>query len=253
MTSPDPKGNATTTVAVGHLDFGTFRSVSWNESDLILSSKAVHAGEGRRSRYGSFVADTGTHTGRSPKDKHIVRNAASQHTVWWENTASLSPDQFEVLKADFLAHAANTNIFVQDLLAGANPLYEMTVRVVTEKAWHALFMRNLLIHPIDSSADVKPQLTILNLPSFRADPQRHGTRSETVIAIDLAAGLVLIGGTDYAGEMKKAVFTVLSDLFCGGRIIHCPVELASEATYMAGYGTRYITTRNHAPDQQAGI
>jgi phosphoenolpyruvate carboxykinase (ATP) len=183
--------------------------VSWNDEAATLMQEALDRSEGERTRTGGFAARTGAHTGRSPKDKFIVRDETTSKTVWWDNSAAMSPQHFETLKKDFMAHARLKSLFVQDLLAGASPLHEMPVRIVTEHAWHALFMSHLLIHPT-SHQGFAPKLTIVNLPSFKADPSRHGTRSETVIAIDLAHGLILIGGTDYAGEMKKAVFSVLN-------------------------------------------
>ncbi len=120
---------------------------------------------------------------------------------------------FDALHADFLAHAADRDLFVQDLIGGADADHSLPTRVITEYAWHSLFIRNLLIRPAASElAGFEPRMTIIDLPSFRADPARHGTHSETVIAIDLSRMIVLIGGTAYAGEMKKAVFTALNYL-----------------------------------------
>jgi phosphoenolpyruvate carboxykinase (ATP) len=200
--------------------------LSWNTPSDALQAEALAHGEGKSTRHGGFVAHTGQHTGRSPNDKYIVRDATTEHNVWWDNTGAFSPQQFANLKADFMIHARLKPLYVQDLLAGANPLHELPTRIVTEKAWHALFMRHLLIEPVNSE-DFVPELTIINLPSFKADPARHGTRSETVIAIDLAHRLVLIGGTEYAGEMKKAVFSVLNYLLPEQGILpmHCSANI----------------------------
>ena len=122
-----------------------------------------------------------------------------------------------------------SSVFVQDLFGGADPLHRLPVRVITERAWHALFIQHLLIRRRDRNG-FAPQLTIIDLPSFKADPARHGTRSETVIALDLANGLVLIGGTQYAGEMKKAVFTVLNYLLPekGVMPMHCSANVGAD-------------------------
>ncbi|MFO1121566.1 MAG: phosphoenolpyruvate carboxykinase [Hyphomicrobiales bacterium] len=211
--------------------------ISWNEPAAALYQAAVLRGEGVVAEGGALAVTTGAHTGRSPADKFIVRDAATADTVWWDNTAALSPDQFAVLQKDFFAHARLKQVFVQDLVAGADPAQRLTVRVVTELAWHALFIRHLLIQS-DDAPGLAPQLTIVNLPSFRADPKRHGTRSETVIAIDLSRGLVLIGGTQYAGEMKKAVFTVLNYLLPARGVMpmHCAANVGPDGRSAIFFG-----------------
>ena len=183
--------------------------ISWNACAPVLYQDAVARGEALVADGGGLVVSTGQHTGRSPNDKFLVRDETTENTVWWDNNKAMSRGNFETLKKDFMAHARLKNFYVQDLAAGADPEYQLPVRVITEYAWHALFIQHLLIAP-KSREGFAPKLTIVNLPSFRANPARHGTRGETVIALDLKNGLVLIGGTQYAGEMKKAVFTVLN-------------------------------------------
>ena len=163
-----------------------------------------------------LVADTGMHTGRSPKDKFVVRDANTEAAVWWDNNNAMTVEHFDVLLADFIAHAKGKTLFAQDLYGGADPGLRLRARVFTEYAWHSLFIRNLLIRPpAEDLANFVPELTIVDLPSFRADPKRHGARSETIIACDFSRKIVLIGGTSYAGEMKKSVFTVLNYLLAG--------------------------------------
>src|SRR5690606_29427403 len=143
---------------------------------------------------------------------------------WWDNNKPLSPDHFEVLYQDMLEHAGNLDLFVQDLRGGADPENQLPVRVVTEKAWHSLFIRNLLIRPERSElASFVPRMTIIDLPSFKADPARHGCRTETIIAMDMKRLIVLIGGSEYAGEMKKSVFTALNYILPGRNVMpmHC--------------------------------
>jgi phosphoenolpyruvate carboxykinase (ATP) len=183
--------------------------LSWNETEAALYQTAIAKGEAKASASGALVTETGPHTGRSPKDKFIVLDESTSHSVWWDNNQPMSASHFAALKADFLVHARMKDVYVQDLEACADPAYMLPTRVITEFAWHALFMRHLL-KPVDDVLKFKPELTIINLPSFQADPVRHGTNSSTVIAFDLKHGLVLIGGTQYAGEIKKAVFTVLN-------------------------------------------
>jgi phosphoenolpyruvate carboxykinase (ATP) len=184
-------------------------AAEWDLGAAALYEAAICRGEARLAQGGALVVETGQHTGRSPQDKFIVRDSSTEASIWWQNNKALSPAQFDLLRKDFVAYARGKKLFVQNLFAGADPQMRMPVRVVCECAWHALFIRNLLF-AIPGRTGAAPQLTIIDLPSFKADPVRHGTRSETVIAIDLIQGLVLIGGTQYAGEMKKAVFTVLN-------------------------------------------
>jgi phosphoenolpyruvate carboxykinase (ATP) len=189
-----------------------------------LYEEAIRRGEAMLSADGALAARTGDHTGRSPRDKFIVRDEATASTVWWAENQPMSPAAFDALHADFRAHASARDLFVQDLIGGADPGESLPVRVVTEYAWHSLFIRNLLIRPETAElAGFVPKMTIIDLPSFRADPPRHGTRSGTVIAIDLSRLIVLIGGTAYAGEMKKAVFTALNYLLPtrGVMPMHC--------------------------------
>ncbi len=176
-----------------------------------LYEESVRRGEVTIARSGALVVDTGAHTGRSPQDKFIVRDALTDAPVWWENSQAMAPEHFDTLYADMLAHAGGMDLFLQDLYGGAEPGCRSSIRVYTEYAWHSLFIRHLLIKPSKSEApNYVPELTILDLPSFTASPSRHGCRSRTVIAMDFSRGLVLIGGTAYAGEIKKAVFTFLN-------------------------------------------
>jgi phosphoenolpyruvate carboxykinase (ATP) len=215
---------------IGLSGLTTERSVHYNLHAPDLYAQAILRGEAELSADGALVAETGLHTGRSPKDKFIVRDEETQATVWWGANQAMAPDAFERLRADFAAHVAGRDLFVQDLVGGADPAQQLPVRVVTELAWHSLFIRNLLIRPDDAALETfAPKLTIIDLPSFRADPARHGTRSETVIAIDLTRMVVLIGGTAYAGEMKKAVFTALNHLLPGRGVMpmHCSANVGS--------------------------
>jgi phosphoenolpyruvate carboxykinase (ATP) len=191
--------------------FRGLKRVFWNLEAPALYEQSLSRGETRIARGGALLADTGIHTGRSPRDKFIVRDAATESEVWWDNNGSISREQFDRLHADFLAHAEGKDLFAQDLYGGADPAERVRARIFTEYAWHSLFIRNLLIRPPASELTAYvPDLTIVDLPSFKADPARHGCRSETVIACDFERRIVLIGGTSYAGEMKKSVFTYLN-------------------------------------------
>ncbi len=216
---------------IRNADFGIDRvglktsgEVHYNYLSAALYEQAIRRGEARLSAGGALVATTGQHTGRSPKDKFVVRDANTAPDVWWDNNKQMTPDAFERLYEDFRAHAADRDLFVQDLNGGADAEHSLPTRIVTELAWHSLFIRNLLIRPATADlAGFEPKMTVIDLPSFRADPARHGTNSETVIAIDLTRLIVLIGGTAYAGEMKKAVFTALNYLLPARGVMpmHC--------------------------------
>jgi phosphoenolpyruvate carboxykinase (ATP) len=191
--------------------FQDLAAVHWNLTEPVLYEHAIANREASLVAGGALCAETGVHTGRSPKDKFTVVDALTEKTVWWDGNRKLSPEHFQVLLDDFRAHVKGKQLFAQDLYGGADPTYRIKTRVYTEFAWHSLFIRTLLIRPDRSElTNFVPDLTIVCLPSFRADPNRHGVRTETVIAIDFSKKIVLIGGSSYAGEMKKSVFTTLN-------------------------------------------
>jgi phosphoenolpyruvate carboxykinase (ATP) len=221
--------------------------VNWNQPAAALYEAAVARGEGSVARGGALVVSTGQHTGRSPKDKFIVSDETTQDQIWWDNNKPLSPEQFEQLYKDFIAYAEGKELFVQDLYGGADPAHRLPTRIFCEYAWHALFIQNLLIVPPADDLDTfQPKLTIIDLPGFRADPERHGVRSETVIAVDFKRGLVLIGGTSYAGEIKKSVFTVLNYILPpkGVMPMHCSANVgpAGDTTIFFGLSGTGKTT-----------
>ncbi|MFP4043889.1 MAG: phosphoenolpyruvate carboxykinase [Rhodosalinus sp.] len=183
----------------------------YNLIEPALIEAGLKRGEGRLGLGGTFLVSTGKFTGRSPRDKHVVRTPDVDDKIWWDNNAEMSPAGFEALYVDMLAHMKGREVFVQDLVAGADPAHSIDVRVVTELAWHSLFIRHLLRRPEREALDrFTADWTVINLPSFRADPARHGCRSDTVIAMNFEKRLILIGGTEYAGENKKSVFTLLN-------------------------------------------
>ena len=188
-----------------------YANAYYNLTEPQLYEQSIARNEARIAAGGALVALTGQHTGRSPKDKFVVRDANTEANIWWDNNKPMSPEQFDVLHADMLKHVEGKDLFVQDLIGGADENLALPSRIITEFAWHSLFIRNLLIRPSRPSLqDFKAQFTIIDLPSFKADPARHGCRSETVIAVNLTKMIVLIGGTSYAGEIKKSVFTALN-------------------------------------------
>jgi phosphoenolpyruvate carboxykinase (ATP) len=204
-------------------------NVYYNLIEPAIMDAALSRGEGSLGKGGAFLVSTGSHTGRSPKDKFVVRTPSVENTIWWDNNAPMAPEAFDRLHADMLAHMKGRDYFVQDLYGGADPAYRLDVRVVNELAWHNLFIRHLLRRPSRAELDTfVPEWTILNCPSFKADPARHGCRSETVIAINFDRKMILIGNTAYAGENKKSVFTLLNYLLPekGVMPMHCSANHA---------------------------
>ena len=194
-------------------DIGSLASVRWNDDEKILFALALDRGEGVETSSGNLAVETGKHTGRSATDKYIVRDSETEDTVWWDNNQAMSEACFDRLHSDFLDHAEGRQLFGQDLFGGADAAFRIGARIYVEFAWHALFIRYLLRCPdAQELATFSPDMTIINLPSFQANPDRHGCRSQTVIAVNLKRKLVLIGGTEYAGETKKSVFGVLNYL-----------------------------------------
>ncbi len=213
--------------------------VFWNLNEPALYERAIARGEARLTTSGALVAETGSHTGRSPNDRYIVRDDATENAIWWDNANGMSPEQFQALHEDFLAHAASRTLFAQDLHAGADPAHRIGVRVFTEQAWHSLFIRTMLRRPErEELSQFVPKLTILCLPAFRADPERHGVRSSTVIACDFTEGLILIGGTSYAGEMKKSVFSYLNYLLPANGVMpmHCSANVGQDGDVALFFG-----------------
>ena len=211
-------------------------SVSWNDDTPTLVTRALAAGEGELTAHGALAVTTGIYTGRSAADKFIVSDDHTRDHVWWENSKAMSEAHFSVLLQDFLAATGGKALYGQDLEAGADPAHRLAVTVFSETAWHALFIRNLLIRPEApaGAADV----TIIHLPGFRADPGRHGTASETVIALDMRRRVVLIGGTAYAGEIKKSVFSLFNFQapFDGVLPMHCSANIGRDGDVALFFG-----------------
>jgi len=219
----------------------TSAALHWNLITAPLVEHAVRRGEGLLAKDGPLVVETGKHTGRSANDKFIVRDAETEDTIWWGATnKGMTPAHFAALKADFMtALGERETLFVQDLFGGSQPEHRVNVRVINELAWHSLFVRTLLVRPDESAlADFKPEFTIIDLPSFRADPVRHGCRSETVIAVNFTEKLILIGGTAYAGEMKKSVFGILNYKLPDAGIMpmHCSANIGPDGNTAVFFG-----------------
>ena len=206
-----------------------------------LVEHAVRHGEGMLAKDGPLVVETGRHTGRSANDKFIVRDAETEQSIWWGKVnKAMTPAHFAALKADFFAALADKDrLYVQQLFGGSQPEHRVNVQVINELAWHSLFIRTMLVRPTAAElAGFSSDYTIIDLPSFRADPARHGCRSETVIAVNFTEKLILIGGTAYAGEMKKSVFGLLNYMLPAKGIMpmHCSANIGANGDTAVFFG-----------------
>ncbi len=219
----------------------TGAEIFWNLTTAPLVEHAVRRGEGELTKDGALLVDTGKFTGRSVKDKFVVRDATTEDTInWGAINQPMSVEHWANLKADFLAALKEQDqLYVADLFGGSQPEYRVSVRVVTQLAWHNLFVRTLLVRPTtDELAGFEPEYTIINLPSFKADPARHGCRSETVIAVNLTEKMILIGDTEYSGEMKKGVFGLLNFLLPAQGVMpmHCSANIGADGKSAIFFG-----------------
>jgi phosphoenolpyruvate carboxykinase (ATP) len=216
-------------------------TVHWNLVAPELIQHAVRRGEGRLADRGPFVSVTAPHTGRSPNDKFVVQEPSTQADVdWGKVNQPISPDKFDLLLAD-VQQALNgqQELVVEDLYCGADPKYRLAVRYVSPNAWHMAFVRNMFIRPEASElAGFAPNFTVLHAPEFQADPARHGTRTSTFIVLNLAKRTILIGGTRYAGELKKSMFTVMNYYMPkqGVLSMHCSANIGPDGDTALFFG-----------------
>ncbi|HEX5038568.1 MAG TPA: phosphoenolpyruvate carboxykinase (ATP), partial [Candidatus Limnocylindria bacterium] len=188
----------------------TYRNLSTAE----LYEHAIRNGEGEISAHGSLVVRTGKHTGRSPHDKFIVEEPSSAAKVWWGPVnAPITEEHYDRLRARLMKYIADRPVYSQDLYIGAHPKHRRSLRVTTETAWASIFARNLFRRPpVEDLEGFAPNFTIIDIPSFKADPETEGVRSETAILLHLKRMEIIIVGTEYAGEIKKSAFTVMNYL-----------------------------------------
>ena len=233
--------SATLSVSLADQGFSSKAELHVNLGTAALVEQAVARGEGKLAKDGPLVVETGRFTGRSVKDKFVVRDELTEDTInWGAINQPMSAEHFANLKADFLAELeGQEELFVADLFGGSQPEYRVNVRVITQMAWHSLFVRTLLVRPSEDELDgFAPEYTIINLPSFKADPERHGCRSDTVIAINLTEKLILIGNTEYSGEMKKGVFGLLNYLLPAQGVMpmHCSANVGADGKTAIFFG-----------------
>ncbi len=212
----------------------------WNLQVPALYEAAIRRGEGEMTDGGPLAVRTGQHTGRSVNDKFIVKEPGSEKNIDWGTVnRPIDPVNFEGLRRRMLAYLQNRDVFVLDTFGGADPTYRLPVRVITEHAWQSLFARNMFIRTTpEEQKDFTPEFTILCAPGFSADPEIDGVRSETFILLNFAERMVLIGGTSYAGEIKKSVFSILNYLLPGRGVLpmHCSVNVSPDGSPAIFFG-----------------
>ena len=247
------RASATGLGAQGLAPTGTVR---WNLEAPELVQAAIRKGEGELAFMGPFVAVTTPHTGRSPNDKFVVKEASSEADVdWGKVNQPISEAHFAVLLADVQAYLDGLGeLFVEDLYCGADEHYRLSCRYVTPNAWHANFVRNMFIRPaLAELATFAPNFSVLHAPEFQADPAKHGTRTSTFIVLNLAKRTILIGGTRYAGELKKAMFTVMNYLLPkqGVLSMHCSANIgpAGDTALFFGLSGTGKTTLSADPER----
>ena len=215
--------------------------VHWNLTGPVLIEAAIRRGEGNLAEMGPFVAITAPHTGRSPNDKFVVREPGTERDVdWGKVNQALDEEKFDALLAEVRAHLDQRDeLFVQDLYCGADPRFRLSVRYVSPSAWHMAFVRNMFIRPDATDLPTfDPNFTVLHAPEFEADPARHGTRTGTFIVLHLGRRMILIGGTRYAGELKKSMFTVMNYYLPkqGVLSMHCSANLGKRGDTALFFG-----------------
>ena len=214
--------------------------VHWQPTTSLLYSHALSRGEGRLAEQGPLVVDTGVHTGRSPKDKFIAREGGSEDRIWWGDVnQELAEESFEGLREKVVTYLEGADLYVVDAFAGADPAHRLAVRVVTDSAWHALFAKTLFIDPTEEELRAhEPQALVLYAPAVEADPAVDGTRSSTFVVLHPTRTEVLIGGSFYAGEIKKSIFTVMNDRLPleGVMPMHCSANLGDDGKVAIFFG-----------------
>ncbi len=254
----------TQTAQINKSDFGienqglkTSGTIYWNLSVPALYEEAIARGEGRLSQGGPLTVMTGKHTGRSPNDRFFVKESSSEGKIWWgPGNKSISPEVFDGLLKKMTQYAAQRDLFVRDCFVGADAASRLPVRVINEYAWQNLFARNLLIVPQEKELRAMvPEFTVIAFPGFKADPTVDGTRSETFIIINFARKMVLIGGTAYAGEMKKSIFTVMNYLLPLKNILtmHCSANIGKDGDTALFFGLSGTGKTTLSADPSRGL
>jgi phosphoenolpyruvate carboxykinase (ATP) len=230
-------------------------SVHWNPSPAHLYEESFSRNDGVLAHMGALSTSTAPHTGRSPNDKFVVRDATTETTVdWGKVNVPMSPEHYAALREEVVRFLNGRELFVRDARAGADAAYGINVRVVTESPWHALFAYNMFLRPTPEELETMvPDWTVLHAPHFKADPEKHGTRSDVAIVADFTAREVLICGTRYAGEIKKSIFSVMNYILPEQDVfpMHCSANVGRDGDVALFFGLSGTgkTTLSADPDR----
>ncbi|MGI8421113.1 MAG: phosphoenolpyruvate carboxykinase (ATP), partial [Gaiellaceae bacterium] len=215
-------------------------TVHWNPTTPLLYTHALAREEGRIAEGGPLAVDTGRFTGRSPKDKFIVREPGSEQRIWWGSVNQPLPEErFDGLRDKVTSYLADRDLYVVDAFAGADPAHRIAVRVVTDRPYHALFARTMFIDPTaEELASFEPQALVLHAPGLEADPEEDGLRSGTFVVLHPTRQELLVGGTFYAGEIKKSIFTVMNDRLPLEDVMpmHCSANVGADGDVAIFFG-----------------
>ncbi|HEU6446569.1 MAG TPA: phosphoenolpyruvate carboxykinase (ATP), partial [Gaiellaceae bacterium] len=215
-------------------------AVHYDPTVALLYGHALRRGDGRLAEGGPIVVDTGAHTGRSPNDKFVVREPGSEDRIWWGKVnRELPEERFEGLRGKITSFLSGQDLYVVDAFAGSDPAHRLALRVITYSPWHALFAKTLFIDPTEEElAEHEPQALVLHAPALEADPEEDGTRSGTFVVLHPGRMEVLIGGTFYAGEIKKSIFTLMNDRLplAGVLPMHCSANVDDEGRVAVFFG-----------------
>ncbi len=252
VTAVHPSRHGLDTIGLQHAG-----NVYWNLPAPVLVTEALRRGEAELAANGALVARTGERTGRSPKDKFVVEEPDSQgHVAWGKVNRPVSSEMFDQLLEKTLTYLRQRDVFVQDLYAGANDRYRLKVRVMTEFAWHSLFARQLFIRPpLAALSDHEPGFTVISAPGCKADTHPDGSPSGTFIYLNFAKRIVLIGGTEYAGEIKKSIFTVMNYLLPlrGVASMHCSANVGRDGDVALFFGLSGTGKTTLSADPERGL
>ncbi len=234
-------GKLASSYGLGNHGLTNLHRVYWNLPTAALYEETIFRGEARLSHLGPVVVSTGKHTARAAADKYVVREQSTDSRIWWgEYNRPFSTEKFSALLTRISGFLQGRDVFVQDCYAGADPDHRMPIRIITEKAWHSLFARNMFVK-IRATEEAKrhiPEFTVIAVPSFHASPVIDGTRTETFIVANFAERLAIIGGTGYGGEIKKTIFTVLNFLLPTDGVLpmHCSANVGPDGDTALFFG-----------------
>ena len=233
-------GNNASSQTLSHHGILNSGTVHWNFGAEPLYEETIRRGLGTMTQGGALTVETGKFTGRSPNDKFIVDEPSSSGDIWWGSVnRPTTLEIYDRLKAKVLAYYQSRDLFVQDLYAGADPAHRLNVRVVSDSPWHSLFARNMFIRPDRRALDgFEPEFTVLHAPNLHADPAVDGTNSEVFIIVNFAERTILVGGSRYAGEIKKSIFSIMNYLLPAKGVLpmHCSANIGQDGDTSIFFG-----------------